>query len=106
MKAKEGVVLAGLQLPMRIVLCEAAMIWRQHGQELVITSALDGVHSPGSLHPFGYAVDLRTRYFKPSEAIAIGEELYRALPEGYDVIPYKTHIHVEYDSIIHIGGDT
>ncbi len=100
MKTKQGVVLAGLQFPMRIVLIKAASIWEQNGQELVITSTLDGVHSPGSLHPYGYAVDLRTRYFERLVAIQVEFELQNALSVEYDVILHKTHIHVEYDLII------
>lgn len=103
MKAKEGVVLAGLQLEMRIVLIRASQVWRQNGQELVITSALDGCHSPGSLHPYGYAVDLRTRYFKPDVLLNVAFALYEVLPGGYDVINHKTHIHVEFDDILHKG---
>ncbi len=100
MKAKKGVVLAGLQFPMRTVLIKASHIWEQNGQELVITSTLDGVHSPGSLHPYGYAVDLRTRYFKHTVAIQIELSLDNALSDEYNVILHKTHIHVEYDHII------
>ena len=63
MKIKEGVVLAGLQLPMRRASIEADKIWRNLGQELVVTAGLDGAHSAGSLHYYGYALDLRSRYF-------------------------------------------
>ncbi len=104
MKTKEGVVLAGLQLKMRIVLVRAALLWELNGQELVITSALDGCHSPGSLHPYGYAVDLRTRYFEPDKVKNIATDLYGGLPEGYEVVTHKTHIHVEFDGILHKGG--
>ncbi len=104
MKTKKGVVLAGLQLEMRLVFIKASHIWKRYGQELVITSTLDGVHSPGSLHPYGYAVDLRTRYFEPGKVKSITADLHDALPEGYEVVPHKTHIHVEYDSILFKGG--
>ena len=67
MKIKKGVSLIGLRLVMRPVLIEADRIWDDLGQELVITSCTDGTHSPGSLHYYGYAVDLRTRYLTQEE---------------------------------------
>lgn len=97
MKIKEGVILAGLQIKMRLVLIRADVLWSENGEELVITETLGGVHSPGSLHPYGYAVDLRTRYFKPENVPAIAAQLKKRLGANYDVVIHKTHIHVEYD---------
>jgi len=90
----------GLQLEMRKVLIKADRIWKQKGQTLVVTSTTDGVHSPESLHPYGYAVDLRTRYFDIADHGHIAFLLERQLGNKYDVIVHKTHIHVEYDAII------
>lgn len=102
MKIKTNAVLLGLQLPMRKVLIEANKIWKDNGQELVITEGTGGVHSAGSLHPFGYALDLRTRYFKENGQVSrVAEELRKKLKTGYDIIIHKTHIHAEYDKIIH-----
>ncbi len=103
MKVKRGVVLAGLNLRMRKVLIEADHLWKVYGYELVITSALDGVHSPGSLHPYGYALDFRTRYFDKKHHKDIVVSLNHRLGEGYQVILHKTHIHVEFDAIIRKG---
>ncbi len=100
MKGKNGVVLLGLKLEMRKVLIEADKVWKAHGQELTITSGLDGIHSPGSLHPYGYALDLRTRYFDKAEYTTIAAELRAALGDKYDVIVHYTHIHIEYDEIL------
>ena len=109
MKLKDGVVLLGLQLQMRVVLMTAESIWKAHGQELVITSTAEGVHSSGSLHPYGYAVDLRTRDFNDVEARTVSASLRNALPAGYDVVLYPHryddfgertavgHIHAEWD---------
>ena len=99
MKFKEGVQRANLQIEMRPVLTTADEIWRNHGRELVITSVQDGNHSPGSLHYYGYAVDLRTRYWERDEARQVYYELKEALksmPE-YDVVWHESHNHVEYD---------
>ncbi len=100
MKVKSGVKLAGLKLEMRKVLVEADKLWKAHNQELVVTSTLDGVHSAGSLHPYGYAVDLRTRYFDTAEYNVLAGELRLMLGDKYDVIVHYSHIHVEYDAIL------
>jgi len=100
MKVKSGVKLVGLQLEMRKILIEADKIWKDRGQELVITSTTDGVHSPGSLHPYGYAIDLRTRYFDAVDHQAIALILQTKLGSKYDVIVHRTHIHVECDVVI------
>lgn len=78
------------------------------GHPLVVTSALDGTHNPGSLHPKGKALDLRTLDLTHDEALAMYDELNAILnPQGFDVVwegakgatPATTamHIHVEFD---------
>lgn len=101
MKIKKGVSLIGLRLVMRPVLVEADRIWEELGQELVITSGTDSEHSAGSLHYYGYAVDLRTRYFTQEEKFTAYCELVDALEyEGFNVFMHDTHIHVEFDAIL------
>jgi len=97
MKIKEGVHIPGLKIQMRKTLSIADKIWHNLGQELVITSALDGTHSAGSLHYYGFAVDLRTRYFTPQQKEQARQALSKALGKAYDVIAHPSHIHVEYD---------
>ena len=63
MKLKNGVIISGLRIEMRPVLIEAEKIWKENGDELVVTAGLDGVHSSASLHYYGYALDLRIRNF-------------------------------------------
>lgn len=97
MKIKKGVIMQGLQLPMRRVLKLADVIYKSYGKELVITSALDGTHSAGSYHYYGYALDLRTRYFKAGYASQVAGELQRVLGDSYTVVLEKTHIHVQFN---------
>lgn len=100
MKIKDGVVMPN-QLVMRKVLIAAEKIWKDFGQELVITAGMDGTHSAGSLHPYGYAIDLRTRYFEDGEVKRrIANQLRETLGHKYDVILHKTHVHVEYQEIL------
>jgi len=97
MKIKEGVHIPGLQIQMKPVLSFAEKIWQELGRELVITSALDGTHSAGSLHYYGYAVDLRTRYFDKPTVKKVQAELASELGSDYDVVIEGNHMHVEYD---------
>ena len=98
-RCKDGVCLFGLQYEMRPVLIAADHIWARHGQELVITSTWEGdAHSARSYHYYGYAVDLRTRYFGADQEKVVADELRYKLPEVYDVVLHpNSHIHVEYD---------
>jgi hypothetical protein len=98
MQIKEGASLQGLQIEMRPVLKAADAVWKENGQELVVTAGTDGTHSAGSLHYYGRAIDLRTRYFSDEERELVFNSLKSILPDSlYDVINHSTHIHVEYD---------
>lgn len=97
MKIKEGAILSGLHPMMRRVLIEANQIWKEHGQELAVTSGLDGTHSAGSAHYYGCAVDLRTRYFSDAELASVMQELTKRLPTIYYIKLEKDHIHVHYE---------
>ena len=97
MKIKQGASIAGLHLLMRPVLKVAEAIWKENGRTegVTITAGLDGVHSAGSWHYYGLAVDLRTRNFDEFRAKRVHEALKSSLPE-YDVIYHEgSHIHVE-----------
>ena len=88
----------GLEVCMQPVLKAADIIWKQQGHELVVTSARDSMHSAGSLHYYGRAVDLRTNYFKDDSSIrSVAQRLRDTLGPNYDVIVHTTHMHVEYD---------
>jgi len=97
MRIKPGVILQGLKIEMRPALLAANKIWKAYGKELVITSALDGTHSPGSLHYYGYALDFRTHYFHDGIPDLVAKTLRKELGRNYDVVLHDTHIHVEYD---------
>jgi hypothetical protein len=85
---------------MRIVLMIAEDIWKTYGQELVVTSGLDGEHKASSLHYYGYALDFRTRYFSEKTKNAVYTDLKLALGKRYRVIKHDTHIHVENRDIL------
>lgn len=103
MKIKDGVIMAGLRLQMRQAIMAANQIWAEHGKELVITSALDGEHSASSLHYYGFAVDVRTRYFDNKELDDVVFELSRRLRSidiGYRTVLHNTHLHIEWRGLI------
>lgn len=98
MKVKdESVNIWGLEICMQKALRVADEIWDDYGQELVITSGRDGIHSAGSLHYYGRAIDCRTRYFDEDTKERVYNELVEDLGSDYDVIKHSTHIHIEYD---------
>lgn len=97
MKIKDGANLQGMDIRIRPALVKAGIIWWKFGHELVVTCGLDGAHSSGSLHYYGLAVDLRSRYFNTVQVTKIVSELANSLGPDFDVIRHKSHIHVEYD---------
>jgi hypothetical protein len=96
MKLKHGVKLTGVRPELIIGLRVADGVWRDFGQELVVTSLLDGHHSSRSLHYAGFAADLRTRYFEADKKREVSDALEDALPDDFDVVLEGTHIHLEY----------
>lgn len=97
MQFKIGADIRGLDIRMRPVLIVADELWKKFGQELVVTCGLDGVHSAGSLHYYGLALDLRIRYFELGTIIDLTKLLQERLGSDFDVIQHRSHIHVEYD---------
>ena len=97
MKIKQGASLQGLKISMRKALITADHIYKKFGKELVVTSGTDGEHSAGSLHYYGFAVDIRTNYFTQDETKQVVDELRIILHSDYHVIEHKTHIHIEYE---------
>lgn len=101
MKIKDGVTMP-YRIEMRKALIEAERVWDKHGQELVVTSGMEGTHSAQSLHYYGYAMDLRTNYFTPAQANHAVTELRSRLGNDYDVVLERTHCHVEYQKVLEV----
>lgn len=64
-----------------------------------VTSANDSKHGPGSLHPKGRALDLRTRDLTDAQITALADALKTRLGESWDVVIEHDppHLHIEFD---------
>lgn len=95
MKIKKGVRLAGIRPEIAIALQVVAPILLAHGQECVITSAMEGKYKRASAHYSGRAVDLRIwALTSPQECV---QKLSEALGDDFDVLLEGNHIHMEFD---------
>jgi hypothetical protein len=83
-------------------LVTAADVYKGWKQSLVVTSLRDGQHMPGSLHPRGYAADLRSSVLGLYK-VCVVKQLQLRLGAEYQVVIEETHIHLEYDPH-HDGG--
>jgi hypothetical protein len=94
MRIKEGVKTKGLKAAMDKPLEIYCLLCQCHGIEPVITDAVSE-RPKKSLHPLGYAVDLRMRDFKNPSSAAL---LLKKTLNDYDVIFYEKtkHVHIEY----------
>ena len=96
---KLGVDVRGLGVEILLARIEAGEIFGRYGYTVTLTSAGEGEHKVGSLHPKGQAIDLRIRHMDRRLWPVVAEELSKALGPQYDVIleAKKLHLHVEFD---------
>lgn len=108
MRVKNGAVVLPDHPVMKKAMKVAERIWKDNGrvEGITVTAGKDGIHSAGSWHYYGAAVDLRTGYegrsgYPPESQIwsaadkaGVYDELKAALPQ-YDVVWHDSHIHVE-----------
>lgn len=91
---KQGVDVRGLHPFIWNMLYDIEPFYNELGLNLVITSALDGIHSRASLHYLGLAVDIRIREL--NTPIDMFDRIKSVLHPAYDVVLESTHIHIEY----------
>jgi hypothetical protein len=102
---KPGVRIRGLQPEMLLALFVAEHEYSANGRALVLTSALDGVHSAKSLHYQGLAVDIRSKTLTESDQKRrVAGAIAAALGECYEVLledegGHNEHIHIELSPI-------
>lgn len=98
---KDGVSLKGLKPEILNIL---PVLDRIHAKvvlsrETVITDAISS-RPYKSLHPQGYAIDIRIRDLTDEEVLNLYVEIVMAIGQCYDVVQEDDHIHIEYDPII------
>lgn len=96
MKIKKGVRLTGIQPEMVIAMTIADQVYRKHGQELVITSGIEGNHHRTSRHYLGYAIDTRTNYFNENEIPIVQRDLVDALGDDFYIQFEGNHFHIQF----------
>jgi hypothetical protein len=103
LRLKSGVRLGGVRPEVVVALVITSTIFSESGDDLVVTSLSDGVHSTRSLHYSGAAFDCRIRHVQDVEGR--WEDLTRriqvALGTDFQVILERknAHIHVEYQPL-------
>ena len=93
---KMGVV-GDLHPKMQKALSKIDHVYRMgYKEDVLITSKRDGVHSAGSLHYIGCAID--ARYPKTClDRQEFAQRLRSAVGKDFDVVVEGSHIHIEYD---------
>jgi hypothetical protein len=94
---KPGVMLCGLKAEMAIGLSVVASCYEEFNRKCIVTSGTEGVHSSGSHHYMGLALDFRTRHLSLTETSLIANLCKECLTDQFDVITESTHLHVEYN---------
>ena len=96
---KNGVKINGVKPEIALALIACNEVFKDHGKEMVVTSVMDGKHSPTSLHYVGFAFDLRGSVdwgYTEAELESIKKDLKEALTDEFDVVLEKDHFHIEF----------
>lgn len=96
MKLKKSVKVQGMTTEIALALMIIDGVYNMYGQELVVTSIMDGRHSRTSSHYAGNGIDTRTRYFTDQEKLAVAQDCRDRLGRDFDVIVETDHLHFQY----------
>ena len=97
MRIKSGVQLAGVQPEMILALLIIEPILKDEGQELVITSCTDSLHSHMSRHYIGYGLDIRSRDIPKDLIEEVARKMSLALGSEYYVKFEVHHYHIQFN---------
>lgn len=104
----DSVKMAGLNPEMDNVLTAINLVYAKYNLDTVVTAGTEEfddngnlIHSVGSLHPRGYALDIRNRDIPDACYTKFVSDLRNVLGElgkAYQLIlKHPTHFHIEYD---------
>ena len=94
----------GLRPEMVVALIIAKDAFMSRGANCVITSAIEGRHSRGSLHYVGQALDFRTGSMSREQVSEIATEIREGLGVDFDVVVESSHLHIEFQPKQVYGG--
>ncbi|MCK5450267.1 MAG: hypothetical protein KAI70_00725 [Candidatus Omnitrophica bacterium] len=99
--AKEyGVNPRDLQPIMRKALLIVDRAYERQNKTVTVTCTGGGSHIPTSLHPWGYAFDVRIWILTNAQKGKILHDIKQWFTGGkYQIVREKTHFHIEYDDI-------
>lgn len=98
LKWKDGVDPSGLHSVMRQALLICDSVYYHYNKELVVTCTGAGDHGPDSLHPFGFAFDIRTHYFTDVIKKRVLIDISAKFKNTYfQIVSEPTHFHIEFD---------
>ena len=99
--------LAGLKPEMDKALYAVSKVFDKYHLDTTITAGTEEfdykgslIHMVGSLHPRGYALDLRSREVPNAvwtKFVSDIRESLTKLGKPYQLFEHKTHLHIEYD---------
>jgi hypothetical protein len=99
---KPNVRIFGLRPELIVALLVVQLAFSELGYDCIITTALDGVHSVGSEHYNGLALDFRTKHVPGSVIYGLRQRIADSLGADFDVLyegagSDNAHLHVEFD---------
>jgi len=101
---KSGVDLMGAKPELLFGVQVVAALFEKRHRDCIVTSVRDGQHGRGSVHPFGYAADLRSWHLDSEEdKLTLVAEAKHYLHEQYDFLyepavgERAEHFHLEVD---------
>lgn len=94
---KSKVKILGIKPELVLTLMLVNQVFLKYNLHMIITSMLDGQHSDGSLHPYGFAVDIRSRNISRDFIQKIVRDLKEMFDEQLDIVLESDHFHIEFD---------
>lgn len=98
LKWKDGVNPRDLQMIMRqsLLICDG--VYKHYNKEVVVTCTGNGDHGPRSLHPWGYAYDIRTHFFTEDIKKCVYNDIAASFKKtNFQIVSEATHFHIEFD---------